>query len=145
MALGGPGLTAAQMFGTEYVISMFVFTIIFNSLILLFITKRFAFRNSRYGYALLVTFLTACVSLFFEFSVPLSIEVWMLPVYYVIDVFLICVVYSEGLVKSLKAGFVWWILAAVVSSVLGLVIGVVLAAVGIAAGVQPLIPWLFPA
>lgn len=135
------GVTVAQMFGTEYVIGMFILTLIFNSLILWFLTKRFGFKKSGYGYALLVTFITAFISLIFEFTVPMEMEIWMLPLYYVADVILIYLIYPVSLGQSLKAGFLWWIIAAFVSLIVGLVIGLALSAIGITVGVQPLIPW----
>jgi hypothetical protein len=142
MVLEQFNLTTAQLFGIEYVIGIFIFTIIFNSLILWFLTKKFSFSKSKYEYALLVTFVAAFVSLFFEFSVPIWMEVWMLPIYFLIDVVLIYLIYPESIVKSLKTGFIWWVLAIVVGLVLGLIIGLVLSAIGIAMGTQPLLTWL---
>jgi len=144
MVLEELNITTAQLFGMEHIISMFIFTLMFNSLILWFLTKRFGFKRNNYEYALLVTFIVACISLFFEFTIPLSMEMWMFPMYYVIDVVLIYLVYPESLVKCLKIGLVWWILATVVGLVLGLIIGIVLATIGITMGVQPLVTWLFP-
>ena len=134
-------LTVAQLFGIGYVISMFVFTLIFNSLILWFLTKKFGFKKTRYEYALLITFITAFISLVVEFFIPIGIEMWMFPLYFAIDVILIYLIYPESLKKSLQAAFIWWILAAVVSLVLGIIIGLVLSAIGIATGVQPLMVW----
>ena len=143
MAMTELGMTTAQIFGTWYVISMFILALMFNSLILLFLTKRFGFKKTGYEYALLVTFITAFISLLFEFFVPIWVEIWLFPVYFAMDVVLIYLIYPESLAKSVKTGFVWWLLAAVVSSVLGLVIGLVLTAIGIATGAQSLLAmWL---
>lgn len=144
MALEELSLTVAQLFGMWYVIIMFIFTLIFNSLILWFLTKKFKFKKTNYEYALFITFITAFVSLVVEFFIPIGIEIWMFPVYFAIDVVLIYMIYPESLKDSLKVGFVWWVLTAVISLILGLLIGLVLAAIGITIGVQPLLAWLFP-
>jgi hypothetical protein len=138
------GSTVSQLFGTEYVVSMFIFTIMFNSLVLWLLTRRFAFRRDAYGYALLVTFMTALPSLAFEFMLPVAMEMYMFPVYFVLDVALIYLVYPESLKKSIETGFVWWVAAMAVSALLGLVIGTALGAIGVAMGPQPLMSWLFP-
>jgi hypothetical protein len=141
MAIDISGSTIAQVFGTEYVIGMFILALIFNSLILWFLTKRFSFKKNGYGYALLVTFITAFISLVFEFTAPMEMEIWMFPLYYVADVILIYMIYPVSLGQSLKVGFMWWILAAFVSLIMGVVIGLILSAIGITVGVQPFIAW----
>lgn len=145
MALEDLGMTAAQMFGTEYVLVMFIFALLFNSLILWIITTRMNFKKNDYKYAFLVTLIMSCVSLLIEFFVPLSFEIWMLPGYFLIDVALIYLLYPEPLVKALKAGLVWWASATMVGFLLGLVIGVSLAAIGITTGTLPSVMWPFPA
>ncbi|MCK4496616.1 MAG: hypothetical protein KAU24_00355 [Candidatus Aenigmarchaeota archaeon] len=142
MVLEELNITTVQLFGMGYVISMFVFTLIFNSLILWFLTKKLGFKKTRYEYALLITFITAFISLVVEFFIPIGIEMWMFPLYFAIDVILIYLIYPESLKKSLQAAFIWWILAAVVSLVLGIIIGLILSAIGITIGVQPLLMWL---
>ena len=141
MALEELGLTTVQLFGMWYVISMFVFTLIFNSLILWFLTKRFKFKKNNYEYALLITFIAAFISLVFEFFVTIGVEMWFFPVYFAVDVILIYLIYPESLKSSIKVGFVWWILGAVISLVLGLVIGIVLSTIGIITGIQPTLMW----
>lgn len=143
MALEELGMTTAQMFGIEYVISMFILMLIFSSLILLFLTKKFKFKKTNYTYAFIVTFVTAFVSLLFEFTVPIGFELMVFPIYFVIDVVLIYLIYPETMEKSLKVGFIWWVISIILSLVLGLVIGFVLSAIGITTGTVPvLIAWL---
>ncbi len=136
------GLTAAQLFGAEYVAAIFIFTIIFNSLVLWFLTKRSGFGRNGYRYAFLVTMIAAVVSLFFELTLPIWTELWMLPIYFAIDVILIYTVYPESLVKSVKTGFVWWGIAVIIGLVLGIVIGIILSVIGIAIGTGPFLAWL---
>lgn len=137
------GMTTAQIFGAWYVISMFILALMFNSFILLLLTKKFGFKKTGYEYALLVTFITGFISLLFGFFVPIVAEMWLFPAYFAMDVVLIYLIYPESLAKSVKTGFVWWLLAAVVSSVLGLVIGIVLTTIGMVTGAQSLLAlWL---
>ncbi len=141
MAIGDLSATAAQMFGIEYVLSMFVLVLIINSLILWFLTKKFGFKKNDYQFALLVTFITAFVSLFFVFSAPIWMEIWMFPVYFILDVVLIYLIYPASLGDSVKVGLIWWILSAFVSLFIGVVISLVLAVIGISMGTPSLIAW----
>ena len=145
MALDDMGLTTAELFGPEYVLIMFVFTVLFYSLILWFITTRMNFSRNDYRYAFLVTVVLALVSLLFEFVVPISVEMLIVPFYFLVDVALIFLVYPEPFVKALKAGLAWWISATIVGFLLGLVIGVALTAIGISTGTLPAVAWPFPA
>ncbi len=142
MAIGDLSATTAQMFGIEYVLSMFVLVLIINSLILWFLTKKFGFRKNDYQFALVVTFITAFVSLFFVFTAPVWMEIWMFPVYFILDVVLIYLIYPASLGDSIKVGLIWWILSAFVSLLLGVVISLVLTIIGITIGIPFFTTWI---
>lgn len=144
MVLEELGMTTAQLFGTEYVLIMFVFTLLFNSLVLWILTTKMKFKKNDYLYAFVVTIIMTCVSLLLEFFVPLSLEIWFLPGFFLIDVALIYMIYPEPLVKALKIGFMWWVFALIIGLVLGLVIGMALVTIGLSTGTLPLMAWPFP-
>ena len=118
MAIEGLTQTVVQQEGIGYTITVLIFAIVFNSLILWLLSKWFNFEKRDYKYALFIAVITSIASFALEYIIPVFLFLLLIPIGYLIEVLLIKYIYIQKWGKSLLVGLIWWILGMIIGSII---------------------------